>query len=152
MGKRDFAIWPFEGELPDLFAAQQIVLAETYPALAYAVALATDLPTPRVRVAKTHHAARDRVCGHLEQMPWVVANGVDLGDLGPTRTNEDDFDAHLTAAAILRCVLEGTPVTRAEWIDAEAEGSMLLAGPVDLHKGAVNLLSLVRGASSKGRP
>ena len=63
-------------------------------------------------------------------MPWVAANGVDLGDLGPTRTNEDDFDAHLTAAAILRCVLEGTPVTRSEWIDAEAEGSMLLAGPL----------------------
>ena len=145
--KRDFAIWPFEGELPDLFATQQIVLAETYPALAYAVALATDLPTHRVRVAKTHHAARDRVCGHLAQMPWVVANGVDLGDLGPTRTNEDDFDAHLTAAAILRCVLEGTPVTRSEWIDAEAEGSMLLAGPVDLHKGAVNLLSRVRGSA-----
>ena len=86
--KRDFAIWPFEGELPDLFATQQIVLAETYPALAYAVALATDLPTHRVRVAKTHHAARDRVCGHLAQMPWVVANGVDLGDLGPTITTE----------------------------------------------------------------
>ena len=145
--KRDFAIWPFEGELPDLFATPQIVLAETYPALAYAVALATDLPTHRLRVAKTHHAARDRVCGHLAQMPWVVANGVDLGDLGPTRTNEDDFDAHLTAAAILRCVLEGTPVTRSEWIDAEAEGSMLLAGPVDLHKGAVNLLSRVRGSA-----
>ena len=78
-------------------------------------------------------------------MPWVVANGVDLGDLGPTRTNEDDFDAHLTAAAVLRCVLEGTPLTRSEWIDAEAEGSMLLAGPVDLNKGAVNLLSRVRG-------
>ena len=146
-GTRDFAVWPFEGELPDLFAAQQIVLAETYPALAYAAALATALPTPRVRVAKTQHAARDRVCGHLEQMPWVVAHGVDLGDLGPTRTNEDDFDAHLTAAAILRCVLEGTPVTRAEWIDAEAEGSMLLAGPVDLHRGAVNLLSWVHGRS-----
>ena len=76
-----------------------------------------------------------------------VANGVDLGDLGPTRTNEDDFDAHLTAAAILRCVLEGTPVTRSEWIDAEAEGSMLLAGPVDLHKGVVTLLSRVRGSA-----
>ena len=53
-GKRDFAIWPFEGELPDLFATQQIVLAETYPALAYAVALATDLPTHRLRVATVH--------------------------------------------------------------------------------------------------
>ena len=150
-GKRDFAVWPFEGELPDLFATRGIVLAETYPALAYAAALATDLPTHRVRVAKTQQTTRDRVCGHLEQMPWVVANGVDLGDLGPTRTNEDDFDAHLTAAAVLRCVLEGTPLTRSEWIDAEAEGSMLLAGPVDLNKGAVNLLSRVRGRSHATR-
>ena len=150
-GKRDFAVWPFEGELPDLFATRGIVLAETYPALAYAAALATDLPTHRVRVAKTQQTTRDRVCGHLEQMPWVVANGVDLGDLGPTRTNEDDFDAHLTAAAVLRCVLEGTPLTRSEWIDAEAEGSMRLAGPVDLNKGAVNLLSRVRGRSHATR-
>ena len=107
------------------------MLAETYPGLAYAAALADDLPTERLAVGKTKPDQRNQVCNLLGDAAWVKAHDVDLGDLDAARDNEDDFDAHLTAAAVLRCYLEETPVVRHEWIDQVAEGSMLLAGPVD---------------------
>ena len=45
--------------------------------------------------------------------------------------DEDAFDAHFTAATVLRCLLEGKRITHPRWIEAEAEGSMLIAGVVD---------------------
>ena len=130
-GERDFAIWPFEDALSSSRSARRIVLAETYPGLAYAAALAGRLPARRMRIAKTQRAARDCACECLRQAGWVVSNRVDLGDLGPVRASDDDFDAFLTAAAVLRCVIEDCPLAESDWVDAEVEGSMLLAGPVD---------------------
>ena len=127
----DFSIWPFDGSLANLLSTNGVVLAETYPGLAYAAALADELPTGRFAVGKTKSDQRNRACNLLGEAAWVKANKVDLGDLAPARNDEDDFDAHLTAAAVLRCYLEETPVVRHEWIDQVAEGSMLLAGPVD---------------------
>lgn len=128
---RDFAVWPFEGALPALLADKRIVLAETYPGLAYAAAVAEHLPTGRMRIAKTKREAREHFCDRLAKAPWVREHDVCLGDLGPARANDDAFDSHVTAAAVLRCLLEGRALCDAEWIDAEAEGAMLLAGPVE---------------------
>ena len=64
-------------------------------------------------------------------MPWVREAGVHLGDLDPARADEDAFDSHLTAAAALRCAVEGTALCERRWTDRVAEGAMLLAGPVD---------------------
>ena len=128
---RHFAVWPFDGPLSELLRTKGVVLAETYPGLAYAAALADDLPTGRFAVGKTKSGQRNDACNLLGDAAWVKANKVDLGDIDPARDDEDDFDAHLTAAAVLRCYLEGTPVVDQEWIDTVAEGSMLLAGPVD---------------------
>ena len=128
---RDFAVWPFDGPLSELLRTNGVVLAETYPGLAYAAALADDLPTERFGVGKTKPDQRNHVCNLLEDVAWVNVYDVDIGDIDPARDDEDDFDAHLTAAAVLRCYLEETPVVRHEWIDKVAEGSMLLAGPVD---------------------
>ena len=50
------------------------------------------------------------------------------------RANDDDFDAHFTAAAVLRCVVEGIGLVDANWTDAKAEGSMLLVGAVELDR------------------
>ena len=127
-GDRDFAIWPFEGHLTALLEGRRVVLCETYPRLAYAAALADGLPTRQVTVSKTKREARDNACGRLAQAKWVRANRIDLGDLSPLKENEDDFDACFTAAAVLRCVLEGRDLTYPDWIEAKAEGSMLLAG------------------------
>lgn len=130
-GERDFAIWPFEGQLSAVLDEHGIVLAETYPGLAYAAALADGLPAPRIRIAKTRRPARDDACDRLARAAWVADHRVDLGDLDAARRNDDDFDACLTAAALLRCVREERELAGLEWIDARVEGSMLLAGPVD---------------------
>ena len=128
---RDFAIWPFEGELSALLAKHRVVLAETYPRLAYGAALADTLPAGRLNLAKTKLPARELACDQLQRARWVAANSVDLGDLARVIGNEDDFDAHLTAAAVLRCAIDAVPLSSRAWTDAEAEGSMLLAGAVD---------------------
>ncbi len=128
---RDFAVWPFEGALPALLADKGIVLAESYPGLAYAAAVAERLPTDLLKIAKTNPDARERFCDLLEKAAWVRKHGVCLGDLGSARANDDAFDSHVTAAAVLRCVLEGRQLCAPEWIDNEAEGAMLLAGPVE---------------------
>ena len=128
--ERDFAVWPFEGALPELLSDRRIVLAETYPKLAYAAARAERLPTDLSKVPKTKPDARECFCGLLENAAWVRKHGVCLGDLDRAREDDDAFDSHVTAAAVLRCVLEGRELCAPEWIDNEAEGAMLLAGPV----------------------
>ena len=128
--ERDFAVWPFEGALPELLSDRRIVLAESYPKLAYAAALAESLPARLTPVAKTKREERERFCDRLAKATWVREHGVCLGDLGPARANDDAFDSHVTAAAVLRCLLEGRQLCAPEWIDTEAEGAMLLAGPV----------------------
>ena len=127
---RDFAIWPFEGDLTALLGDRRVVLCETYPRLAYAAVLADGLPTRQVAVSKTKREARDNACDRLAQAKWVRESRIDLGDLSPLKENEDDFDAHFAAAAVLRCVLEGRELVQPNWIEAKAEGSMLLAGVV----------------------
>ncbi|MCE2391462.1 MAG: hypothetical protein J4G09_08265 [Proteobacteria bacterium] len=144
---RDFAVWPFEGELSSLLAETGIVLAETYPGLAYAAALSNALPIHRVMVPKTKRPERERASDLLERASWVAAAGVDLGDLAPARDNEDDFDAHFTAAAVLRCVLERRALVDPDWVDATAEGSMLLAGPVDPARKAKKFAAWARRSS-----
>ena len=137
--KRDFAVWPFEGDLPDLLPRREIVLAEAYPGLAYAAALVNDLPTGRLRVAKTRPERRKRVCELLQATPWVRHFGVDLGDLEPAQKNDDALDSHLTAAAVLRCGVEERVLCDRKWIDNRSGGAMLLAGPVDPLQPAVSL-------------
>jgi hypothetical protein len=128
---RDFRVWPFDGPLPEALSTIGIVLVETYPGLAYAAALADDLPTERLAIGKTRPEARNRACDLLAKAAWIDTCDADLGHLSSARRDEDDFDALLTAAAVLRCHLDGTPIVDEEWIDPVAEGSMLLAGPVD---------------------
>lgn len=128
---RNFAVWPFEGGLADLLGTNRIVLAETYPGLAYAAALVEELPTGRFIVGKTGHEPRNEMCNRLSEAAWVKTYGAKIGDLDRARANEDDFDALFTAAAVLRCALEHVPLTTPDRVDHVAEGAMLLAGPVD---------------------
>ncbi len=136
---RDFALWPFEGDASLNHPEHKILLAETYPSLAYAAALAEELPAAPVRVAKTRAGMRGDACDLLGNALWVRKHRVDIGDLEPARASEDHFDALFTAAAVLRCAVEGLPIVFPRWIDAEVEGSMLLAGPVDPARKATRL-------------
>lgn len=140
---RDFAVWPFEGELNELLRGRRIVLAETYPALAYAAALADDLPTTLVRISKTKPQQRSAACDRLKAARWIERKRVDPGALALPQADEDAFDSHMTAAAVLRCIIEERPLAAPDWIDPVAEGSMLLAGPVDPARPSVPLPSAV---------
>ncbi len=130
-GPRGFMVWPFEGSLEDLFRERAIVLAETYPSLAYSAALSERLPARRILIGKTREENRRRACERLGRAGWVRDAGADLGDLTKAVADEDAFDSLLTAAAVLRCAIEETPLCDPTWIDATAEGGMLLMGPVD---------------------
>ncbi len=136
---RDFAVWPFEGDAEFCHPEHEILLAETYPGLAYGAVLADELPAARLVIAKRNHTQRVEACKRLAAANWVRESRVELPELEPALTGEDDFDALFTAAAVLRCAVESLPIVFPRWIDAEVEGSMLLAGPVDPARKAVRL-------------
>ena len=138
-GPRDFAVWPFEGDADFGHPQHEILLAETYPGLAYAAVLAESLPTARLVIAKRNAGQRAEACKRFAAADWVREGGVELPDLKKARADEDDFDALFTAAAVLRCAVEGVPIVFPRWIDNKVEGSMLLAGPVDPARRAVRL-------------
>ena len=131
-GAVPFVVWPFEvaSEIVP-FIGTQIVVAETYPRLAYAAALNERLyPAPRrLGIPKTKRDQRDRVARKFKRLDWVTEH-LDSYD-EEFSEDEDRFDSFLTAAAVVRCVLEGVLIVSPEWIDGQAEGAMLLAGPVD---------------------
>ena len=131
---RCFAVWPFEGRLSELFPHYPVVLAETYPRLAYGAALAGALPIGIIALAKNNRDHRNLACDCLARSEWVATHEVHLGDLGPARADADDFDAFFTAAALLRCQLDGILLVDPKKICGTVEGSMLLAGPTDLNR------------------
>lgn len=143
-GYKDFRIWPFDGELPNLLSNSGIVLAETYPKLAYAAALNDSLNTHTIDIPKTEDKSRKLACWFLEHAKWIDDQKIELSDLGSARGNEDDFDALFTAAAVLRCIVEDTDIVDPGWIDPKSEGAMLLAGPVNPCSGIRKLKSWVK--------
>ena len=134
-GRREFSVWPFEGDAKSPAGSDAIVLCEAYPRIAYAVALAETLPTRAVPWPKTRSAWRAIGCDCLARARWVGEHDVRLCDLDGARSSEDDFDAMFVAAAVLRCVLEDGPLARRDWTDEVAEGSILLAGALVLDGG-----------------
>jgi len=132
---RSFAVWPFEGSVDALLSARGIVLGETYPRAAYATAL-TDGPPgsrPRLMVAKTDSRHRHAAIEQLLAQRWVRFNGVQFDGLDDARQNEDDFDACITAAALLRCVLEDLPLAPPLDASIAAEGGILGSGSINLN-------------------
>jgi hypothetical protein len=131
---RPFKVWPFEGELQELLQSTSVVVGEMYPRAAYATALLDAAPTSRAPmvVAKTDAGVRREAIATLRSAHWVGSFGVDLRDLAEAEANEDDFDACVTAAALLRCVLEGAPLCPLQLESAASEGGMLGTGSVNL--------------------
>jgi hypothetical protein len=83
-------------------------------------------------VAKTKPDVRLRAINSLQDAEWVRSLGVTLEDLVDAEGNEDDFDACFTAAALLRCVLERSPIELVADRAAPAEGGMLGTGSINL--------------------
>lgn len=106
-GTCDFAVTPFDGALDAI--ARKIAIAEIYPRVCYALALAPELPAPISRLAKTSREVREQAITTLTSAAWVRDHDVSLRELelALARESEDDFDALMSAAGLLRCVLEG---------------------------------------------
>jgi hypothetical protein len=131
---RTFAMWPFEGELDTLVGSRGTTVAEMYPRAAYATALIDGPPhcRPRLAIAKTDRGMRQAALEQLEGMRWVRYGKVRFEGLDCALDNEDDFDACVTAAALLRCVIEELPFTEPLDSAAGAEGGILGSGSVNL--------------------
>lgn len=131
---RAFRVWPFEGALRTLLMTSAAVVGEIYPRAAYATALSSAPPAsrPRLSIAKTKPAVRRQAINSLQKADWVRALGVTIENLADAEGNEDDFDACFTAAALLRCVLEGSPIELVASSATQAEGGMLGTGSINL--------------------
>ena len=131
---RAFKVWPHDGELEVLLTKDAVIIAEIYPRAAYATALLdpTDGRWPALAVAKTKPDIRDSAIAALQRSGWVQRLQVKIDDLPNALDNEDDFDACVTASALLRCILEGLPLSASDLNVSRVEGGMLGTGTVDL--------------------
>jgi len=127
-------VWPFEGDLQALLESSPVVVGEIYPRAAYATAL-LDAPTvlrAPLALAKIDLDVRRDAIAALQSAHWVRMLGVTIENVVEAQTNEDDFDACMTAAALLRCTLEKLPLCLPCMESERAEGGMLGTGSVNL--------------------
>jgi hypothetical protein len=157
---RTFKVWPFEGDIEMLLHSTPVVVGEIYPRVAYATALldvAAGSRAPLI-VAKTDLGVRREAIASLRGASWVRWLRVRFENLAEAEANEDDFDACVTAGALLRCVLEGSPLCPPQLESASSEGGMLGTGSVNLRLpqqtfARPRMRSIVRPAvETSGRP
>lgn len=108
---KNVGIWPFDGSLAELHARGRIAVGETYPRALYAHALLDERAgeRPLLSVGKSKPPIRAAALDRLATLAWHRAMRVALAPehVGRARANEDEFDAYLSALAVLRLVLEG---------------------------------------------
>ena len=146
----DVRLWPFAGRLGELLAPGRVVVGEIYPRAAYAMALNDDPQGDRVplNVHKVVPACRKAAVDCLLGKPWVARWKVEVQGADRAIENEDDFDAMLTAAALLRCALETWPLDG----DASAptiEGGILCTKALDTRLPARRFSYPAAGARSR---
>jgi len=125
---RAFGIWPFDGNLGEILAQHPVVLAEIYPRACYGLALGSGIPCTPIAIKKTNGAHRRSALCMLSTAHWVKDLAVTIMDGDWAEDNEDDFDALVSAAALLRLC-----VTRPDLLDGpdslgsspEVEGGIL---------------------------
>jgi hypothetical protein len=125
------ALWPFAGQLADLIAANDVVVAETYPAEGY-----RHLGIPKsLRWSKTDMEGRRSVAEHLrhwiEQRP-VNASAPLVDEIGSGFADDDSFDAFVGLCTMLDVVdgrrpegAPGSPAVRMweGWILGQVPGT-----------------------------
>ena len=125
-----FRVWPFHGPLDTLLKADIPVIAEIYPKACYGIALADSLPVPLLSIAKTRQGARHDALVRLRDAAWVADEQVTIEDLDAALENEDDFDALMSAAALMRIFLENVPPSGPDASVATVEGDILGAASI----------------------
>lgn len=118
-------VWPFHGTMAHLLATGGLAIAEIYPKACYGIALAETLPAPLLALAKTQQGTRYHAVHGLLESDWVAAADVSILDSETAIANEDDFDALISAAALLRLVLAKAPLGSLGPEDPVAEGGVL---------------------------
>jgi len=132
-GTKCFRIWPYEVELEEISSSGSPVVAESYPRACYAVALAPVLPTRRRHLAKTK---RDERVARLEELSganWLREQGVNIEGIEWAVETEDDFDALMQAAALVRMMDSEIPLST-HLIDPTWEGGILGTGGLVLRE------------------
>lgn len=112
--QRNFAVWPFDGEL----GSMPITVAEIYPGATYRLACGAGVK------GKTKQDVREQAVDRLLSSRWVAEAGIAVQNTEEARGSEDEFDACIAGAALLRCVLEGLPLYAPEFVHP-FEGGML---------------------------
>ena len=124
-GNPHFRVWPFHGLLGTLLTDRTPLIAEIYPKACYGIALAEALPTPLMTIAKTRLPARQAAVGRLLASGWIASRKISLNDLDAAIASEDDFDALISAATLMRLFLQNAPIESPATVDAIAEGGVL---------------------------
>ena len=126
-------------------AKTRLTVGEIYPTLvagprcswcraAYATALLNQPCElrPPLSLAKTDPGVRFAAIEALKASDWVRANRVTIANADYAQSGEDDFDACMTAAALLRCELDQAPLSSPLTGNSRIEGGMLGTGSVNL--------------------
>ena len=126
---RSYAIWPFDGTLADLLAANDAVIVETYPAEAYGL-LGLRMGSPGT--SKTSQASRRAEAPRLLQ--WCAEHDVELDrrlqheiedGFGPRKSGEDPFDAVVGLLGMIETLsLGGEPPLPGDQAVRDVEGWM----------------------------
>ena len=126
LGRRtSFSVWPFHGSLNTLLQGGKPVIAEIYPKACYGIALAESLPAPLLTIAKTRQSARHDTLARMLASHWVEHERIVIEDLESAIASEDDFDALVSAAALMRLFLENAPLESTQAIETKIEGGVL---------------------------
>jgi hypothetical protein len=83
-------------------------------------------------VAKTRRDVRQQAIEVLTKATWIREHNVTVKDLDAALHDEDDFDACVTAAALLRCQIENLPLHESALQSPRAEGGILGTASVNL--------------------
>ena len=126
----EFSVWPFHGKLGTLLHHDHPTIAEIYPKACYGLALSDSLPANLLSLAKTRRETRDAALAKLLKSNWVKEFHVEIFDVQNARSNEDDFDALMSAAALLRLFLERAPIENESAPHLAIEGDVLGAASV----------------------
>ncbi len=126
------AIWPFEVNLAEPGPLGSVVVAEIYPRLASGIALGVGRP-PWPIPASNHDPQVGLAA--LVGSVWFQQHTVRIEGHGGFEDPRHAFDALISAAALLRLVIEGWPLADPAREDRRTEGGMLGMGTVLLPAG-----------------
>jgi hypothetical protein len=145
-GSHEFRLWPFEVELDEVPGSGVLEIAESYPRACYAVALAPSLPSQPRALSKTDPDERRVRLKEPSSASWLSDKAVELDGLEWAKAGEDDFDALMQAAALVRMVDSEIPLS-SHLADPVWEGGILGTGGLLLREP-----SPVRSGHRRARP